>query len=180
MNWKLATSVVAAACLLSTQLDLKAFAAENNLSIRVIENPQAAARGEIVVKVLNGEVPAAGANVVFGLPEYGPGGLFSNGARNRTVQADDLGLARSGAIHPNKVSGSFAVTVAATLAGQSAETAVAQSNPADTTSAKTSKRRWLLVGLAAAGGVAAAVLLTRKNKSEPEVTVGPPTVGSPQ
>ena len=39
--------------------------------------------------------------------------------------------------------------------------------------------KWLLVGVAIVGGVAAAILLTKK-KPEPVVTVGGPTVGNPQ
>jgi hypothetical protein len=39
--------------------------------------------------------------------------------------------------------------------------------------------KWLLVGVAVVGGIAAAVLLTKK-KAEPVVTVGGPTVGNPQ
>jgi hypothetical protein len=44
---------------------------------------------------------------------------------------------------------------------------------------KRSKLKWILIGAAAAGAVVAAVLVTRQ-KSEPVVTVGGPSVGNPQ
>ena len=56
-------------------------------------------------------------------------------------------------------------------------------NPAPTqTKAREGKRRlkWLLIGAVAVGGALAIVLLKNRKKTEPVVTFGGPTVGTPQ
>jgi hypothetical protein len=40
--------------------------------------------------------------------------------------------------------------------------------------------KWLLVGAAVVGGVAAAILIKNKKGPEPVVTIGGPTLGNPQ
>ena|SRR5436190_3419009 len=40
--------------------------------------------------------------------------------------------------------------------------------------------KWLLIGAAAVGAAVAVILIKNRNKPEPVVTIGGPTVGSPQ
>jgi len=175
MNWRLATSVCVAACLAVTQLQLSAFA-EEALKIAVVEHYQ----DEIIVEVSSGNIPATGADVVFSLPDSAQAGHFSNGARRLTVRADAQGRAKSGSIQMNKDGGADSITVMASLRGMTG-TAVVQQSTTEAAKAKPRKRRlkWILIG-AGAVGAAAAVILLKGGSKEPVVTIGAPTVGSPQ
>jgi hypothetical protein len=179
-KWKAAICILVAVCLAVTQLEVSAFAeSSKTLSIALAERD----RQEIVVQVLNGDAPAAGVDVMFSLPSNGPGGQFTNGARRMSVRTDAKGRARSASIRPNAISGEYQVAVIASLAGAtSAQVAVPQANPPAQTPEPPRSRnlKWVLLGVAAAGAIVAAIVLMRDEDPEPVVTVGAPTVGSPQ
>ena len=71
--------------------------------------------------------PVAGASVVFLLPQYGPGGTFVNGSKMMTVVTDSAGRATAGGIQPSGT-GAFKINVTASHQGQSASTAISQTN----------------------------------------------------
>lgn len=179
-TWKLAASVFVGVCLMWTQLELNVLAEDvgNELKIAVDGGRFEAGR-EIRVNVRNADVPASGAKVVFNLPQSGPGGVFSNGARSVSVLADAKGLARSGNIHLNSESGPFSVLVMATQGGSTNQISVPQSNRNVEKARHSSLKKWLLIGAGLAGAVAV-IVLVQKSKPEPVVTVGAPTVVAPQ
>jgi len=71
--------------------------------------------------------PVAGASVAFLLPQYGPGGTFANGSKMMTVVTDSTGRATAGGIQPSGT-GAFKINVTASHQGQSASTAISQTN----------------------------------------------------
>lgn len=191
-TWKWATSVFVVGCLVVGQLGLDAFAKspDGTLTIALVEASRdlVTTRGvrEIVVDVRNGDVPAAGANVEFRLPETGPGGWFSDGRLRVNVQADAQGRARSGNIFSNQVPGAFSVAVQASQAGTTAAgAAVPQQNPpAATEEPKKSffqkLKNWKVLAVLAGVGVVVVAVLAKGDPEPADITVGVPTIGSPQ
>ena len=178
MPAKLATSVFVAACLMVSQLELRAFAEDPGSGLRIALVERKSDVPEIVVQVLHEGMPEAGANVVFSMPDSGPGGKFSNGKRRVTVQTNAEGQASSGSIRMNNIPGPYDVAVVASAASARTEATIPQSNPTSTQTKKGRGLKWLLIGAAAAGAVVVVILL--KRKKDPVVTVGVPTVGNPQ
>jgi hypothetical protein len=189
---KRATSVFVVGCLTFGQLGLDAFGApaEGELSISLVETspsriPTSGVR-EVVVDVRNGDSPAAGASVEFSLPEAGPGGRFYDGSFRVKVQANAQGRARSGNIFSNQVPGAFSVAVQATQAGATAAgAAVPQQNPP--VAAEPEKKsffqklkNWKVLAVLAGAGVAVIAVLAKGDPKPADVTVGVPTIGSPQ
>ena len=74
--------------------------------------------------------------------------------------------------------------VSAAVQNQSPPQQSAQSAQSDQSEAKPRsgrrKLKWLLIGVAVVGGVAAAILIKNRKTPEPVVTVGGPSLGSPQ
>lgn len=187
VSWKLLTSLCVCTCLIFGQLEPALFAkdASDSLKISVLGGQNAVLDGrrrqEIVVRVLDGAVPAAAVDVMFAMPATGPSGQFRNGESSLIVRTDAQGLAHSGTILSNSLPGTFNVTVMASLAGATARAEVQQSNqaePATEQEGRSSRKKWLLIGAAALGGAAAAILLTRdKKQQEVSITAGDPSVG---
>ena len=147
-----------------------------------------------VVEVRNvNDQPVEGAEVRFELPASGPGGLFEGGQRVFTARSNLQGQARA-AFTPNQEPGTFHVLVTATIAGQSGQATITQTNSTrelEALEAQPKTRRgllkswkfWAIVG--AAGAAAAVVAITRGGDSSTgsstiTITPGGPSVGGPR
>jgi hypothetical protein len=133
-------------------------------------------------------VPVAGAEVVFTLPDQGPGGTFEGGSKTQTITADAQGRAAAHGILLNRLKGTYNIRVTASDRGRSANTTISQTSVSAFTRAYgplgVSNRAWIMLGIAAlviAGGIIAA----RQFRSGPNpnvltATPGTPVVGAPK
>jgi hypothetical protein len=135
--------------------------------------------------------PVAGVTVVFALPVSGTSGEFVNGAKTQAVVTDKAGLATAHGLKTNEIPGTLQIYVNASLSGLRARALInqivegvpgAQTHPQHT--AKSSNTwKWVLLGIAAAGGIGAGIYFgTHSSSSNSPVTIGTGTVvfGSPQ
>ena len=131
----------------------------------------------------------AGAAVSFRLPEEGPGGLFSNKLRTEVAISDANGRAGVRNLQLNRTPGAFHIRITAAKDQARAGTLARQfieGGPAATASVKgKSSKRWIVLGLVAAGvagglgasgrgGKTAAPVATAP--AGPPVSVGPPVI----
>jgi hypothetical protein len=135
--------------------------------------------------------PVAGVPVVFALPGSGTSGEFANGAKTLAVITDKAGVATAHGLKTNDVPGNLQIYVTASFQGLRARTLINQvvegvpGSPTQVQHASKSggKWKWVLLGIAAAGGVAAGVYFgTHSSSSNSPVNIGTGTVvfGSPQ
>ena len=136
--------------------------------------------------------PLAGAQVVFSLPETGPGGTFEGGVRTFTTTSDPNGMAAARGLKPNNVEGRFQIRVIASLGGKTGTVAITQSNTLAGGAVVPGQRgggkaKWLL--LLAAGGATGGILAAKSgSKSTPPppgpvptiLSTGTVTVGGPR
>ena len=122
--------------------------------------------------------PVSGAAVSFHLPDDGPGGAFASGLRTDVVVTDARGRATVHAFQANRVSGRFQVRIVASKeqarAGTVAFQFIAELKPGTAAAKSGHTGRWILVGLAAVGGGAAAALAASHGGS-PTVVAPAPT-----
>jgi hypothetical protein len=137
--------------------------------------------------------PVDGVVVVFALPVSGTSGEFFNGAKNLTVVTGKDGLATARGLKTNEVPGPLQIYVMASYQGlrarglinQLVEVAPGTTAPTPELHASKSsgKWKWILLGIAAAGGAGAAIYLTRHSSSTPSspvsITSGPVVFGTP-
>ncbi|MCW5962929.1 MAG: hypothetical protein KIT83_02735 [Bryobacterales bacterium] len=97
--------------------------AVNNIRQRVGREP-------IVRVVDRNDRPVAGAAVAFLLPQSGAGGSFSGGAKMLNVITNQQGVAAARGFQLNAVAGDFQIRVTASFQGQTASTAITQTNTA--------------------------------------------------
>lgn len=175
--------------------------AKPNLQISILSGEgalndirQRTAREPIVQVEDENHKPVAGAAVLFLLPDSGPGGTFVDGSRSYSTVTDADGRATAHGMQPNGVAGSWNIVVQVTYAGAMASTVIHQQNvngtsPASSSSVATTtihathilstKGLLILLGsAAAAGGIAAGIVLTRGSSST-NITPGTPSVGAP-
>jgi len=134
--------------------------------------------------------PVAGVTVVFALPVSGTSGEFVNGAKTLAVVTDKAGLATAHGLKTNEIPGTLQIYVNASLSGLRARALIDQTVEgvpgapiqAQHPSKSSGTWKWVLLGIAAAGGVAAGVYFGTRSSSNPPVTIGTGTVvfGSPQ
>ena len=139
--------------------------------------------------------PVVGVPVVFALPVSGTSGEFTNGSKTLTVMTDKTGLAAAHGLKTNEVPGKLQIYVTASFHGLRARTLINQTvegvpgapAPVQHTAKSGSSWKWILLGVAAAGGAAAGIYLgTRSSSSSPAsnppITIGTGTVvfGGPQ
>jgi len=136
--------------------------------------------------------PIAGAVVVFALPVSGPSGEFFNGTKTLTLVTDKTGLAAAHGIKTNEIPGKLQIYVTASyrtlraraLINQTVEGApgVKVRSPELQTSKSGGKWKWVLLGMAAAGGAGAGVYYGTHNSSSSPVSIGTGAVvfGSPR
>ena len=140
--------------------------------------------------------PLSGVSVTFFLPNDGPSGLFPNGSRVLTVFTDEKGIATSRSIRFNNQVGIMPVRVVASLFSQTSSTTVNQTNVASAASVRSSyvpaaggsemasrgrshKTLFIVLGIAAAGGVAGWYFATRKSSPTATISLGTVTAGTP-
>lgn len=132
--------------------------------------------------------PVTGAVVVFALPVSGTSGEFSNGSKSLTLVTDKSGLAVAHGLKTNEVPGKLQIYVTAsyhtlrarTLINQIVEAAPGTKvrGPEKQTSGR--KWKWVLLGVAAAGG-AGVYFGTRTTSSSPvSISTGTVVFGSPR
>jgi hypothetical protein len=167
------------------------------LQIRVIEGEGAVhlpgSRGSRAISVeITDETgkPVAGAAVSFHLPEDGPGGVFVNGLRTEVVITDAHGRASLHGLLANRVPGRFQIRILASKEQARAGTvsfqyvAESRGRAAKADAAPSSRRKWIVVAAAVAGGAVAGIVAMRGGAASPAAVPGAPvppalTIGSP-
>jgi hypothetical protein len=134
--------------------------------------------------------PVAGAIVVFALPVSGASGEFVNGSKTLTITTDKSGVAAAQGLKANEVPGKLQIYVTASYRGLHARTLINQvlqappgtKIPESRASKASSKGKWILLGIAAAGGAGAAFYFKNRNSTSPAVAISAGTVafGSPR
>jgi len=144
--------------------------AVNNIKLRT-------SRQTIVQVEDENRKPAAGAVVAFLLPDYGPGGTFVGGSKIATEVTDSSGRAVMPRLRVNSNAGRYIVRVTASHQGLVANVTIAQSSIAGAAAISTAGIIGIVVGAAAAGGVAAVVATKGKGSTQqPQLPAG--TVGA--
>ncbi len=163
---------------------IKGEGAVNNIKGRTATAPAVEVRDQ-------NDKPVPGAEVVFQLPAAGPGAVFNGWMRTQTVRTDAQGQAAATGMTPNDEPGRFNIKVTATNGTRSASVVVAQSNAAGTGGQQargSRKALWVVLGLAAVGGLAGGIAATRGGDSTAAaartnpitITPGPVTVAAPR
>jgi hypothetical protein len=117
--------------------------------------------------------PVAGAAVSFHLPEDGPGGTFVNGLRTEVLITDDRGRASLHGLLANRIPGRFQIRILASKeqarAGIVSFQYVAEprGGVATTSAGPLSRRKWIVVAAAVAGGAVAGIVATRGGTASP-------------
>ncbi|HEV3200714.1 MAG TPA: hypothetical protein VGZ73_22580 [Bryobacteraceae bacterium] len=113
--------------------------------------------------------PVAGAAVAFLLPADGPGGTFTSGAKSVSVVTDKAGRAAMPRLQVNSNPGSYSIGVYASHAGLASSATISQSSiVGGAVAVSTAGIIGIVAGVAAAGGVALAVVSKGKsNNSAP-------------
>jgi hypothetical protein len=137
--------------------------------------------------------PVAGVTVVFALPVSGTSGEFVNGSKTLAVVTDKAGMATAHGLKTNEIPGTLQIYVNASLSGLRARALIDQAVegvPGAPIQAQHPPKsggtwKWVLLGIAAAGGAAAGIYFgthSSSSSSNPPVTIGTGTVvfGSPQ
>lgn len=137
--------------------------------------------------------PIAEVPVVFALPISGTSGEFANGAKTLTVITDKTGVATAHGLKSNDLPGKLQIYVTASFHGLRARTLINQTVEGvpgapprvEHTVKSGGKWKWVVLGIAVAGGAAAgAYFATHKSSSTASapITIGTGTVvfGSPQ
>jgi hypothetical protein len=136
--------------------------------------------------------PVAGAVVVFALPVSGASGEFANGSKTLSIVTEKDGLAAAHGLRTNEVPGKLQIYVTASYRGLRARTLINQLIQAppgvkapslESHTAKSGgKWKWILLGVAAAGGAGAAFYFENRNSAGSPVSISAGTVvfGSPR
>ncbi len=122
-------------CMLLAALPAAGLAQEGTLTVVVLEgegafnNIKRKLARDLIVEVRDeyGKT-VTGAEVVFTLPEGGPGAVFAGGSRKFTTASNASGRAQTTGLKPNSKEGRFNIKVSAAMAGKSGSTIISQSN----------------------------------------------------
>ncbi|MEQ1884312.1 MAG: hypothetical protein ABL967_04570 [Bryobacteraceae bacterium] len=131
--------------------------------------------------------PVAGAAVVFFLPNQGPGGTYPNGSSSLTTTTDQNGRAFSRGIRFNSLPGMMQIRVTASFKGVTSTAVITQTNVLGAAAIGLGLTAKILIGLAVAGGAAAAGTVIANKGSSPStpptstttISAGTPNVGAP-
>jgi hypothetical protein len=152
---------------------------------------QRVARDPVVKVEDDDHRPVAGASVVFALPVSGASGEFVNGSRNLTVLTGEDGLATARGLRMNDVPGRLQLYVTASYRGLRARTLISQfveavpgwkpKDPELRASKSGGRWKWIVLGVAAAGGAGAGIYFGRQTTAATPVSISAGTVvfGSP-
>ena len=121
--------------------------------------------------------PVGGARVAFTAPVAGPGGTFDNDTYTISATSGADGVASSGPYRANGVAGQYMIAIRADFQNLVGTTTIQQTNY------EKKSRGKLIAILAAGGGVAGAVIASKKLKDNqapaPIITFGTSAVGAP-
>jgi hypothetical protein len=145
----------------------------------------------IVVEIRdNNQFPVSDAKVTFTAPATGAGGQFADGQHTATVSSNSDGQAAVGFV-PNRETGPYQISVEARVGDRYGRALISELNT-DTQNQQelTGKhkkpwyRSWIFIGVVAAAGIAAGVILATRggggtSSKTVTITPGPPTVGAP-
>ncbi len=142
----------------------------NNIENRVVVEPI------IEIQDAAGK-PIPKAAVTFRSPSTGPSVTFFGAAHASTLTTDDSGRARAAGMAPNTEEGSFFIDVEAKYGDQTASLQITQTNAYAPEAVVKKKKNigWkviTLIGVAAAGGIAAAALSGDGGSASSPTTVG--------
>ena len=135
---------------------------------------QRTAREPIVQVEDENHRPIAGASVVFLLPDSGPSGVFSNGARTLQVMTDSKGRAIAKGLRLNDVSGKFQIRVEASYQGSTATASMNQANMVLTAGASSMGVGGKIAAILAVAGIATAVVVVTATGNDPRSPNGRP------
>jgi len=160
----------------------------DNIRQRVTRDP--------VVRVQDDDhKPLDGVAVTFALPVSGTSGEFPDGSKTLTVVTGKDGLATARGLKTNDIPGNLQIYVMASYQGLRGRALINQlvevppgttfATPQIRTTKSGGKLKWVLLGIAAAGGAGAALYLTKHSNptttpnSPVSVTAGPVVFGTP-
>jgi len=162
---------------------LKGEAAVNSIKARSATAPEVEVRDQ-------NDKPVVGAEVVFQLPAAGPGAVFNGWMRTQTARTNEQGQAAASGMTPNDEPGRFNIKVTATQGTRNASLIVAQSNAVGTAGKQargSRKALYIILGLAAVGGIAGGIAAsgggstTAAVQTTPiSISPGPVTVAGPR
>jgi hypothetical protein len=137
--------------------------------------------------------PVADAAVVFALSASGTSGEFANGGKTLTVMTEKNGQAAARGIRTNDIPGRLQILVTASYHGLRARALITQiveavpgakPRPPDIQTSKSGgKLKWVILGIAAAGGAGAGVYFGTHKSSTPSplsISTGTVIFGSPR
>jgi hypothetical protein len=121
-----------------------------------------------------------GAKVVFQLPDMGASGSFADGSRALVATTDAQGRATAPGLKPNRVEGTYLITVTASLDGVVGRAEIRQNNTLaggdqSGQSGSHTKLKILIAVAGAAGGAAIAAVRAGGSKSSSTTPAAPPT-----
>ncbi len=120
--------------------------------------------------------PVAGAAVAFLLPADGPGGTFTGGAKSVSVMTNESGRATMPHLLINSNPGSFTIGVYASRSGMAGSSTISQASILEAGAAiSTGGLIGIIAGVAAAGGVAMAVVTRGKSGNSSSSSSSSPT-----
>ena len=157
--------------------------AVNNIRSKTATQPAVEVRDQ-------NDKPVEGAEVIFGLPAAGAGGVFNGWMRTQTTKTNAQGQAAASGFTPNDEAGRFNIKVTATSGDKTASVVIAQTNSSrggagGAGAGMSGKWKVLLVAGAVAlgGGIYAAKRgngTTTIVSTPVTVTAGPVTVAGPR
>ena len=141
-------------------------------------NLQSISAQPIVVRIEDASSrPVGGATVTFTAPVAGPGGTFDNDTFTSSATSGADGVASAGPYRANGFAGQYMIAIRATLGNVVGTTTIQQTNY------EKKSRGKLIAIVAAAGGVAGAIIASKTLKddqtSAPIITFGTSAVGAP-
>ena len=154
-------------------------------------NIQTATAVEPVVEVRDErDLPVAGAEVTFQLPDLQSGRLLPGTSLVLKTRSNDQGQAAGTGFTLNDVPGPFSIRVTAGSGGKTASLVIHQRNVANAEAArhgfaKSRSKKWTIIAIVAGAAVTAGIIIALRSggsSSSNTVTVstGPVTVGGPQ
>ena len=132
--------------------------------------------------------PVPGAEVIFTTPMGGASAMFHGWVRTQTVRSGEDGVAVATGYMPNEKAGRFSVKVTAAAGSRKGSAMIAQTNAGDQAEGKSSRTKWIVLGVAAAAAVGIIAGVAVAGDDEPAggaanpVTIRPGsiTVGGPK